>query len=96
VDAFVERFVDVHDAVRTSIVLPVESYGLKSVGRRIGCEWRDPNAGGAHSLVWWAEYAEDPVRNASTRERIVAYNEDDLRATIAVADWLERATLASR
>lgn len=50
----------------------------------------------AHSPEWWAEYTEDPIRNADARDRLVTDNEDDLRATIAVVDWLERATLASR
>lgn len=92
VDAFVDRFIDVHEAVRNSIVLPVESYGLKSVARSFGFDWRDDDAGGVQSMVWWAAYAEDPVANAAARERILTYNEDDLRATLAVVDWLEQAT----
>ncbi len=94
IEAFSTRFVDVHDAVKNSIVLPTESYGLKAVARSIGFEWRESAPGGAESLVWWADYVRDPKTNAASLDRIIAYNEDDLRATFAVVDWLERTTSA--
>jgi len=43
-------------------------------------------------MAWWAEYADNPVGKAVMHERIIAYNEHDVRATFALRDWLEKAT----
>jgi predicted RecB family nuclease len=38
--------------------------------------------------VWWSDYLRDPVANAALRERVLRYNEDDVRASFVVRDWL--------
>jgi uncharacterized protein (TIGR02679 family) len=91
-EPFIARFVDVHDAIKNTVVLPTESTSLKAVARWIGFEWRDTDPGGAESLAWWAEYAHELVANAASRDRILTYNEDDLRATMVVVDWLAQLT----
>ncbi len=40
-------------------------------------------------MAWWAEYMADPVGKEALRDRVIAYSEDDVRATFAVRDWLE-------
>lgn len=89
VDAFAERFVDLHAAISSSVVLPTESMSLKAVAGWLGFAWRDRDPDGAHSAAWWAEYANDPAQHVASRERVIAYNEDDVRATMVVADWLD-------
>lgn len=93
IEPFIARFVDVHEIVRNTVVLPTESLSLKDVARWIGFRWRDSNPGGAESLAWWAEYARAPAAGEASRDRVLAYNEDDLRATMAVVDWLEQISL---
>jgi predicted RecB family nuclease len=39
-------------------------------------------------MAWWAEYGDDPVTKAHLRDRVIAYNEDDVRASLALKDWL--------
>lgn len=90
VESFIARFVDVHEVIKNTVVLPTESTSLKAVARWVGFDWRDPDPGGAESMAWWAEYTRDPIANVASRDRILAYNEDDLRATMVVVDWLER------
>ncbi len=67
--------------------------GLKGVATALGFAWRDDDPGGAQSVVWWAN-AVDPARSgaerAGWRDRILAYNEDDVRATLHVREWLAR------
>ena len=61
---------------------------LKAIAKWIGFRWRDTDPGGALSMAWWAEYIADPVGKAALRDRVIAYNEDDVRATFADRDWL--------
>jgi len=62
---------------------PSYSYGIKQVARHVGFTWRDPDPGGANSIVWYNEYQRDPSRG-DLLQRIIDYNEDDCRAMIAV------------
>jgi uncharacterized protein len=89
-ESFIGRFVDLLPVVRDTVVAPTDSRGLKALARFVGFEWRDVDPGGAQSMAWWAEYEKDPEANRALRDRIMAYNEDDLRATFALRDWLER------
>lgn len=67
--------------------------GLKPVAVGLGFAWEDEDPGGAQSIVWWTQ-ATDSDRPDDERERwrgrIIAYNRDDVRATLHVRRWLER------
>lgn len=89
-EKFVARFVDLHEVVRRTAVLPTDSYGLKPVASYAGFRWREEAPSGSESMAWWNLYWSDPAAHAALRDRILAYNEDDLRASFAVADWLAR------
>ena len=89
-DHFIGRFVDLQPVVKRCVVFPRDSTGLKTLARYVGFDWRDEDPGGSQSMAWWAEYIADPVANRALRERVIAYNEDDVRATFALRDWLER------
>lgn len=69
----------------------VNGIGLKVVAQAgAGFSWRDPDPGGLNSQAWWDRAVHDPdpqVREAS-RRRVMEYNEDDVRATLAVRRWL--------
>lgn len=89
-DHFIGRFVDLLPVVKRCVVFPKDSTGLKALARFVGFDWRDEDPGGSQSMAWWAEYLDDPVKNVALRARVIAYNEDDVRATFALRDWLER------
>jgi predicted RecB family nuclease len=63
-----------------------QGLGLKVVAT-VGADfhWRDEDPGGLQSQDWL-----DQARAGDSRaeERILAYNEDDVRATLAVREWL--------
>ncbi|AXE38064.1 TM0106 family RecB-like putative nuclease [Acidipropionibacterium virtanenii] len=65
--------------------------GLKAVAQAgPGFRWRDPEPGGLNSQTWWSRAVGDPdpdVRRESA-ERVLRYNEDDVRATHALRAWL--------
>ena len=70
---------------------PSYSYGIKHVARYAGFTWRDPDPGGANSIVWYNEYQQDPSRH-DLLQRILDYNEDDCRAMIAVKRYFAART----
>lgn len=82
-----KRCVDIHQLVRETVTLPVESYALKHIAPWLGFEWQDENANGAQSVCWYEQWLKTGDR--SVLEAIVRYNQDDCYATYAVKQWLE-------
>ncbi len=80
------RFVDLHERVTRLVTLPVESYALKPIARWLGFEWRDPTANGAQSIYWYSQW--QLTGDRTYLDAILAYNEDDCRATYCIKDWL--------
>jgi predicted RecB family nuclease len=86
-------WVDLHKVCSTELIWPTEDLSLKTLAKHVGFNWRDDEPGGANSVAWYAEAvnAEDETVRESNRARILAYNEDDVLATLAIRDWLTRA-----
>ncbi len=66
--------------------------GLKAPATDVGFVWRDDDPGGKQSLAWYELATADPdsdVRGENQR-RLLAYNEDDCRATRHLREWLSR------
>lgn len=90
------RLVDVHQRLRRHWLLPVNSYGLKTVAGWLGFSWSQKGVDGARCLLWWRQWREGsggprrPSRDALARklQRIFRYNQDDSLATWAVVRWL--------
>lgn len=84
--AILSRFVDLHQLVTEFLVLPVESYSLKSLANWIGFEWREQGASGDQCVCWYDRWLHKSDR--SSLASILSYNEDDCRATRYLKDWL--------
>ncbi|MGV8846030.1 TM0106 family RecB-like putative nuclease [Tessaracoccus sp.] len=85
-----DHFVDLFQHVRDSMV-GVDGLGLKVVATRgAGFAWRDVEPNGLASQTWYetAVVSEDPGARTAARTRVLEYNEDDVRATYAVREWL--------
>lgn len=67
---------------------PTYTYGIKSIAKLIGFSWRDPDPGGANSIVWYNEHTQNPSRK-DLLQRILEYNEDDCRAMMAIKEYFE-------
>ncbi len=74
---------------------PTHSYSIKNIAKIIGFRWRDIDPSGANSIAWYEEHLQHPDDN-SLLERIIAYNEDDCRAMVAVKDFFESYTTRQR
>ena len=84
------NFVDLFTTIRTHF-FGTQGLGLKAVATRAaGFGWRDESPGGLNSQSWFAEAVgaeSEPVRERA-RQRVLEYNEDDVRATWHVRRWL--------
>ncbi|CAN5604804.1 hypothetical protein BH10ACT1_BH10ACT1_19030 [soil metagenome] len=96
VEAFLAspEFVDLWEVFTTQLVTGA-SHGLKVVAALAGFSWRDTDPDGALSMVWHdhATTDPDPAARQAARRRLLAYNEDDVRATAAVRHWMRTLPL---
>ncbi len=85
----VERFVDLLPIVREHF-FGLHGLGIKKVAPVFGFAWRDEDPGGLQSQLWLAEAraATDEAVSQAGRQRILDYNEDDVRATRAIREGL--------
>jgi predicted RecB family nuclease len=83
------RFVDLLPIVR-SHYFGLHGLGIKKVAPEFGFIWRDEEPGGLQSQLWLqqARSAQDDAVRRAAQQRILAYNEDDVRATAAVRNGL--------
>ena len=86
-----DRLVDLLTVVRSSVALPLPSYGLKVVERFVGFERRLTEYQGSLAMARYIEACEtsDPAARDAIVSEILAYNEEDLEATWAVMEWLK-------
>ena len=88
VNKFRENTIDLHLKVVESVILPLYFYSLKDVAKYFGYKWNVPDAGGAESVVWFSEWL-DKGGNEILK-KILKYNEDDVRATLLIKEWLSQ------
>lgn len=85
-----DRFVDLFGVVKAHF-FGTNGLGLKMVATAgAGFEWRDDDPGGLNSQTWFhdAVHADSEDERRAARVRVLEYNEDDVRATKALRDWL--------
>ncbi|MGD8215746.1 TM0106 family RecB-like putative nuclease [Aestuariimicrobium sp. Y1814] len=86
-----QEWVDLYTVVADHF-FGVQGLGLKVVAHEgAGFEWRDDEPGGLNSQRWFADAinpALQPEDREAAQQRVLAYNEDDVRATHALRAWL--------
>nr|WP_232541992.1 TM0106 family RecB-like putative nuclease [Nocardia bovistercoris] len=90
VRAFVDgpQWVDMFQAVSEQFICP-NGKGLKKIAPVAGFSWRDPEAGGEASMSWYRKaVGYDAEPDLSQRTRLFEYNEDDVRATMVLREWM--------
>jgi predicted RecB family nuclease len=87
------EWVDMFQAVSEQFICP-NGKGLKKIAPVAGFSWRDPEASGEASMSWYrlAVGFDGGEIDLSQRTRLLEYNEDDVRATRALRDWMVPAT----
>ena len=91
IDAFIAstEWVDVFEAVGRNFVCP-RGKGLKRIAPVAGFNWRDDEASGEASMEWYAAAValDGAPQDLSQRGRLLVYNEDDVRATKVLREWI--------
>lgn len=84
------RFFDLF-AVMNKNFFGTHGLGLKAIATRsVGFKWRDESPSGLNSQSWFdlAVTSGDKAVRERYRVRLLEYNEDDTRATLALREWL--------
>jgi predicted RecB family nuclease len=84
-DWFTAHGVDLHRWTKDRFVSP-DGYSLKVIAPLCGFAWRDDDPGGQQSEIWYEDMVAGEV---DLRERLLAYNEDDVAAQLAIRRWID-------
>ncbi len=79
-------FVDLMTVARNAVQVGTESYGLKHLEQLTGFERSHDIDAGAGAVIEYESFM--ATRDNASLDRIATYNEDDVRATLALRDWL--------
>ncbi len=86
-----DQWVDLYPIVKNQLVTG-RGMGLKKVAPLAGFGWRGPEVGGDLAMVRYVEAtsaADESLRDRA-RQWVLEYNEDDVRATAALREWLDQ------
>ena len=91
-DRVLANLVDLLSVTRASIVLPVPSYGLKTVEKLAGYQRKLADYQGSLAMARYIEACEtdDGAARDGIVNEILAYNEEDLDATNSVLIWMRQ------
>ncbi len=87
-----DNLVDLLPITREAVAVPLSGYGLKEVETLTGYERQLEESGGEWSIARYLEATEtdDEALRTAIMDEILAYNREDLEATWAVMEWLQR------
>ena len=86
-----EDWVDLLEVVRRQLITG-RSMGLKETAPLAGFSWRTDDGGGTLAIVKYEQAVDEEVDadgRATAQRWILEYNEDDVRATAALREWLD-------
>jgi uncharacterized protein len=83
---------DLYRVLTDAWTLPTRGHGLKAVARWLRFSWRHRDVDAGTSIVYYMKYVEDPKAHVQLLAKVIDYNEDDVRATAVVYDWLASGT----
>lgn len=85
-ERFRSRLVDLKPIATKQLTLPLYFYSLKKICRFFGFSWRGELQSGGASIDYYERWCETGDRNILND--IIIYNEDDVRATLHLKEWL--------
>ncbi|MBE7524942.1 TM0106 family RecB-like putative nuclease [candidate division WWE3 bacterium] len=85
-DRFRSRFIDLKPYATKRVTYPLYFYGLKYICTFLGFHWRGNIKSGGESIDWFERWCEKG--DEEDLRQILEYNEDDVRATAFLRDWL--------
>lgn len=85
---FKQRLIDLKELTRDHAVFPLAFYSLKTICKFLGFSWTGDVQSGGQSVDVFEDWRETGKR--SLFDSILQYNEEDVRATAFLLDWLRR------
>ena len=85
-EALERNLIDINLALRPAVIFPLTFYSLKDIASYLGFSWRADDASGANSVLWFEKWL--GTGDNALKQKILDYNEDDVRATWKVKEWL--------
>jgi len=86
-EAFERNMIDLIELIRPAILFPISFYSLKDIASFIGFHWRADDASGANSVLWFEDWLVS--KKPALLQKIMEYNEDDVRATWKLKEWID-------
>jgi predicted RecB family nuclease len=90
-----DEWVDLYPLLTKSLVWPCDDHSLKSLAKYVRFMWRDSDPSGAASTLWFQKACDTTLSDkerAVWQKRILQYNEDDVMATAALVEFVDRFT----
>lgn len=85
-ETFRSRLVDLKPLATKPVTFPLYFYGLKYICKFLGFRWTGELQSGGESIDWYERWCETGDRHVL--DQIIQYNQDDVRATLFLKDWL--------
>ncbi|MDP3901656.1 MAG: TM0106 family RecB-like putative nuclease [bacterium] len=85
-EMFHTKLFDLMKTVQSSVIFPLYFYSIKDIAKFLDFKWRHKKAGGGQSIFWYETWLE--TGDKDILQDIVDYNEDDVRATEFLHQWL--------
>ncbi len=85
-EALDRNMIDLIELIRPAIIFPLSFYSLKDIASYIGFHWRADDASGANSVLWFEDWLSS--KSPALLQKIMEYNEDDVRATWKLKEWI--------
>ena len=89
---------DMQKPVLESLVLPLQSYGLKDICKHpdlVNFKWKNDDSNGAWSIVKYDQFLNETSEliKKELKKEILEYNKDDVKATLYLEKWLKSEKL---
>ncbi len=81
-----KRLININASISGKVYFPVQSNGLKEIGKFLGARWTALNASGLQSLVW--RYYWDETSETHYQDLLITYNQEDCLALKLLVDEL--------
>ncbi len=88
----IDNLWDMYDAISKHLFLPTSSYGLKSIEQLVGFKRSQEEFGGLWSIITYDQYINAPTQKEANLilQKILTYNTEDIMASLAIYEWLEK------
>jgi len=85
-DNFIVNLIDLSPLCLKSFIFPTYFYSIKDIAKHLNFTWQHEKAGGGQSILWYERWLETGDRKVL--QDIINYNEDDVRATEFLHNWM--------